>query len=49
MGYYNEVEGIPEYINMLKDAQFKLKRANLPMTDAQLLAIASTAVLASGN
>ena len=32
---------------MLADAQRKLARANLPMTDDQLLAIASTAVLAS--
>ncbi len=40
-------EGIPEYINMLEDAQRKLARAQLPMGDRQLLAIASTAVLAA--
>ena len=47
MGYYADADGIPEYINMLEEAQRKLARANLPMSDDQLLAIASTAVLAS--
>ena len=47
MGYYAEADGIPEYINMLEEAQRKLARANLPMSNDQLLAIASTAVLAS--
>lgn len=49
MSYYQDAEGIPEYINMLEDAQRKLARANLPMSDDQLLAIASTAVLASDH
>lgn len=43
MGYYTKAEGIPEYINMLKEAQCKLAHANLPMSNNQLLA----AVLAS--
>ena len=47
LGYYAIAAGIPEYINMLEEAQCNLARAHLPMTDAQLLAIASTAVLAS--
>lgn len=47
LGYYAEVEDIPEYINMLKEAQHKLTHANLPMSDKQLITIASTAVLAS--
>ena len=34
---------------MLEDAQRKLARANLPMSDDQLLAIASTAILASDH
>ena len=34
---------------MLEEVQQKLERANLPMIDAQLLAIASTTVLASGD
>ena len=49
MKYYNDAEGIPEYINMLEEAQHKLARANLPMSDDQLLAIASTSILASGH
>ena len=49
LGYYAAAEGIPEYINMLEEAQRKLARANLPMSDDQLLATASTAVLASEN
>jgi hypothetical protein len=44
-----QADGIPEYINMLKEAQRKLARANLPMLDNQLLAIALTLVLASGH
>lgn len=47
MTFYATAEGIPEYINKLEDAQRKLARANLPMQDVQLLAIASTAVLAA--
>ena len=49
MGYYAIAEGIPEYINMLEEAQRKLARAQLQMPDAQLLAIASTAILASDH
>ncbi len=49
MGYYSQADGIPEYINMLKEAQCKLARANLPMLDNQLLAIASMAILASSH
>jgi hypothetical protein len=49
MGYYSKADGIPEYIDMLEEAQRKLARANLPMSDDQLLAIASTSVLASGH
>eukprot|EP00804_Cyclotella_cryptica_P003921 CCRYP_016106-RA/>CCRYP_016106-RA protein AED:0.11 eAED:0.25 QI:0/0/0/1/0.2/0.16/6/0/1395 len=49
LGFYATADGIPEYINMLEAAQRKLARANLPMSDDQLLAIASTAVLASNH
>eukprot|EP00804_Cyclotella_cryptica_P010352 CCRYP_012274-RA/>CCRYP_012274-RA protein AED:0.37 eAED:0.37 QI:0/-1/0/1/-1/1/1/0/366 len=49
LGFYTTVDGIPEYINMLEAAQCKLTRANLPMSDDQLLAIASTAILASNH
>ena len=49
LSYYTETEGIPEYIHKLEEAQRKLARASLPMTDAQLLAIASASVLGSGH
>jgi hypothetical protein len=49
LGYYTTAEGIPEYINMLEEAQRKLERANLPMLDDQLVAIASTSVLAAND
>eukprot|EP00804_Cyclotella_cryptica_P026105 CCRYP_013958-RA/>CCRYP_013958-RA protein AED:0.44 eAED:0.44 QI:0/-1/0/1/-1/1/1/0/376 len=49
LGFYATVDGIPEYINMLKAMQRKLARANLPTSDDQILAIASPAVLASNH
>jgi hypothetical protein len=49
LSYYTQADGIPEYINMLEEAQQKLARANLPMSDDQLFAIASTSILASGH
>ena len=49
LDYYTIAEGIPEYINMLEDAQRKLERANLPMSNDQLVAIASTSVLAAND
>ncbi len=49
LGYYATADGIPEYIQLLEAAQRKLARAHLPMADDQLLAIASTAVLASNH
>jgi hypothetical protein len=49
MTYYDKADGIPEYIDLLEEGQRKLARANLLMSDDQLLAIASTAVLASGH
>jgi hypothetical protein len=49
LSYYAQADGIPEYINMLEEAQRKLACANLPMSDDQLLAIALTSILASGH
>lgn len=49
LGFYTMANSIPEYINMLKAAQHKLMQASRPMSDNQLLAIASTAVLASNH
>ena len=40
--YHLEVEGIPEYINMLKDAQ---KQAGQTITNKKLLIFASTTML----
>ena len=47
MGYYNEAKVILKYINMLKVARCKPDPSNLPMSDNQLLSIASATVLAS--
>jgi hypothetical protein len=49
MTFYAKADGIPEYIDMLEEAQRKSIRAKLPISDEQLLAIASTAVLGSGH
>ena len=40
--YHLEVEGIPEYINMLKDAQRQAVRAGRTIADETLLLFAST-------
>ena len=43
--YYEEMEGIPTYINMFKDAQKQFNRAGNPITDPTLLLFASNAML----
>lgn len=43
--YYVEADGIPQYINMLEDAQKKAKRAGMPIADVELVMMASAAVL----
>jgi hypothetical protein len=45
-GYYDQADGIPQYIALLEDAQKKAKRAQMPIADAELVMMASTAVLA---
>jgi hypothetical protein len=45
-GYYEQADGIPQYIALLEDAQKKAKRAQMPIADAELVMMASTAVLA---
>ena len=45
--YPLRVEGIPEYINMLKEAQRQSGRAGRTITDDTLLLYASTAMLTS--
>jgi hypothetical protein len=44
--YYVQADGIPQYINMLEDAQKKAKRAGMPIADVKLV-MASAAVLAA--
>ena len=39
MSYYDKADEIPEYIDLLEEAQHKLAWANLPMSDDQLLAM----------
>jgi hypothetical protein len=43
--YYVQADGIPQYINMLEDAQKKAKRAGMPIADIELVMMASAAVL----
>ena len=45
--YHLEVKGIPEYINMLEDAQRQAGRAGHTITDETLLLFASTVMLTS--
>ena len=45
--YYASSEGIPDFINKLEEAREKLDRGSLPMSDAVLLATASSQVFAS--
>ena len=43
-GYYDNVEGVLEYINKIEKARIKLKRGGLPMSDPQVLAVAHASV-----
>ena len=43
--YHLEVEGIPEYINMLEDAQRQAGRAVQTMTDKDLLLFSTTVMI----
>ena len=43
--YYEDMEGIPEYINKLKDAQKQSTQAGNPITDPTLLNFAANAML----
>ncbi len=45
--YYEGTPIIPEYIQLLEDAQRKAARAGLPVTDQSLVMLASTALLAA--
>jgi hypothetical protein len=45
--YYMQVDGIPQFILMMEDAQKKAKRAGMPIADNELVMMASAAVLAA--
>jgi hypothetical protein len=45
--YYTQADGIPQYINMLEDAQKKATRAGMPIANVELVMMASAAVLAA--
>ena len=45
--YYVQAKGIPRYIVMMEDAQKKAKWAGMPITDVELVMMASAAVLAA--
>jgi len=42
-----QVDGIPQFIVMMEDAQKKVKRAGMPIADVELVMMASAAVLAA--
>ena len=49
--FHHQAEGIPEYINLLEDAQrtaIRIDKKN-PITDASVLVIATTAMIADGR
>ncbi len=45
--YYTQADGIPQYINMLEDAQKKAMQAGMPIADVELVMMASAAILAA--
>jgi hypothetical protein len=45
--YYVQVDGIPQFIVMMEDAQKKAKRAGMPIANVKLVMMASAAVLAA--
>jgi hypothetical protein len=45
--YYTQADSIPQYINMLEDAQKKATRAGMPIANVELVMMASAAVLAA--
>ncbi len=45
--YYTQEDGIPQYINMLEEAQKKATRAGMPIANVELMMMASAAVLAA--
>ena len=46
---YEDVDSFPEYINVLEDVRKRSARAAMTITNEQVMAITSRAILASGN
>jgi hypothetical protein len=47
--YYVQVDGIPQFIVMMKDAQKKAKRAGMPIANVELVMMALVAILQSNT
>jgi hypothetical protein len=47
MQYYVQVNGIPQFIVMMEDAQKKAALAGMPITNVELVMMALAAVLAA--
>jgi hypothetical protein len=45
--YYIQVDGIPQFIVMMEDAQKKAKRSCMPIANVKLVMMASASVLAA--
>jgi hypothetical protein len=45
--YYVQVDGIPQFIVMMEDAQKKSKQAGMPIVDVKLVMMALAAILAA--
>ncbi len=45
--YYTQADSIPQYINLLEDAQKKATQAGMPIADIKLVMMASAAVFAA--
>ncbi len=43
--YYSQADGIPQFVNMMEDAQKKAKRAGMPIANVELVMMALAAVL----
>ena len=47
--FHADSEGIPQYINLMEEAQRKADHGKLPVTEQTMVAIASKSVLSSGD
>ncbi len=49
MQYYVQVDGIPQFIVIMEDAQKKAKQAGMPIANVELVMMALAAVLAASH